>query len=76
MLVHATFSDHKSSTANNTLLGVENQDIGFTCNMYMYDMSRCKGKPTICIGENKDADQLCSVTAKLISTFVFAARIV
>ena len=34
------------------------------------------GKPTICIGENKDADQLCGVTAKLISTFVFATRIV
>ena len=29
------------------------------------------GKPTICIGENKDA-----VTAKLISAFVFATRIV
>ena len=28
-------------------------------------------KPTICIGENKDA-----VTAKLISAFVFASRIV
>ena len=53
------------------------------------------GKPTICIGENKDADQLrgnreadqrlCfrtktqisfAVTAKLISAFVFATRIV
>ena len=33
------------------------------------------GKPTICIGENKDADQL-AVTAKLISAFVFATRIV
>ena len=32
-------------------------------------------KPTICIGENKDADQL-RVTAKLISAFVFATRIV
>ena len=31
------------------------------------------GKQTICIGENKDADQL---TAKLISAFVFATRIV
>ena len=30
---------------------------------------------TICIGENKDADQL-AVIAKLISTFVFATRIV
>ena len=30
------------------------------------------GKPTICIGENKDAD----FTAKLISAFVFATRIV
>ena len=34
-------------------------------------------KPTICISENKDADQLCSyiscvVTAQLISAFVFA----
>ena len=25
-----------------------------------YYLSRCMGKPTICIGENKDADQLCS----------------
>ena len=33
------------------------------------------GKPTICIGENKDADQL-AVTAKLIIAFVFATRIV
>ena len=34
------------------------------------------GKPTICISENKDADQLIVVTAKLISAFVFATRIV
>ena len=42
------------------------------------------GKPTICIGENKDADQLRGsgnreadqVTAKLISAFVFATRLV
>ena len=36
------------------------------------------GKPTICIGENKGADQLRgnAVTAKLISAFVFAALIV
>ena len=34
------------------------------------------GKPTICIGENKDADQLRGVIAKLISAFVFATRIV
>ena len=33
------------------------------------------GKPTIYIGENKDADQLRG-TAKLISVFVFATRIV
>ena len=32
-------------------------------------------KPTICIGENKDSDQLHSNT-KLISAFVFATRIV
>ena len=32
-------------------------------------MSHLVGKPTICIGENKDADQL-------ISAFVFATRIV
>ena len=32
-------------------------------------------KPTMCIGENKGADQL-AVTLKLISAFVFAARIV
>ena len=37
------------------------------------------GKPTICIGEKKGADQLrgnCEVTAKLISAFVFATWIV
>ena len=34
-------------------------------------MSHRMGKPTICIGENKGA-----VTAKLISAFVFATRIV
>ena len=39
------------------------------------DMSRPVGKPTICIGENKGADQF-AVTAKLISAFVFATRIV
>ena len=33
------------------------------------------GKPTICIGENKGTDQF-AVTAKLISAFVFATRIV
>ena len=39
-------------------------------------MSPRLGKPTISIGENKDADQL-AVTAKLISAFfVFATRIV
>ena len=35
-------------------------------------LSRHMGKPTICIGENKDF----AVTAKLISAFVFATRIV
>ena len=33
------------------------------------------GKPTICIGKNKDADSF-AVTAKLISAFVFATQIV
>ena len=33
------------------------------------------GKPTICIGENKDADQLCG-SREMISAFVFATRIV
>ena len=36
-------------------------------------LSRLMGKPTICIGKSKDTDQ---VTAKLISAFVFATRIV
>ena len=40
-----------------------------------YYLSRRMGKPTICIGENKGADQFAE-TAKLISTFVFATRIV
>ena len=48
---------------------------------YTTHLSRLMGKPTICICENKDADQLCgyisfAVTAKLISAFVFATRIV
>ena len=33
------------------------------------------GKPTICLGEDKGADELRSVTAKLISTFAFATQI-
>ena len=33
-------------------------------------------KPTLCICENKGEDQLRSYTAKLISAFVFAIRIV
>ena len=32
------------------------------------------GKTKICIGENKDADQLRGYSAKLISAFVFATR--
>ena len=40
-----------------------------------HEMSRPMGKPTICIGENKGADQF-AVTAKLISAFVFATRTV
>ena len=40
-------------------------------------MSCLMGKPTICIGENKGADQLRSnCEADLISAFVFATRIV
>ena len=27
--------------------------------LFAVDMSRLMGKPTICLGENKDADQLC-----------------
>ena len=45
----------------------------------MLHLCRLMGKPTICISENKDADQLrgyFTVTAKLISAFVFATRIV
>ena len=33
-------------------------------------------KPTICICENKDADRSSAVTAKLISAFIFATKIV
>ena len=39
------------------------------------DLSRVMRKPTFSICENKDADQL-AVTAKLISAFVFATKIV
>ena len=38
-------------------------------------MSRLMGKPTICIGENKDADQLCS-NREADHAFVFATGIV
>ena len=44
------------------------------CFIFQY-MSRLMGKPTICIGENKGADQLRG-NAKMISAFVFATRIV
>ena len=43
--------------------------------MLTFIMSDCMGKPTKCLGENKDADQLAGTT-KLISTFVFATQIV
>ena len=39
-------------------------------------LSRLVRKSAFCICENKDADQLCSNTAKLISAFVFAIWIV
>ena len=40
-------------------------------------MSHRMGKPTICIGENKGANELSfAVTAKLISAFVFTTWIV
>ena len=45
----------------------------YTCSQYK--MSRCMGKPTICIGENKAAVSF-ALTAKLISAFVLATRIV
>ena len=38
-------------------LPIQDQLSGY--NVYLlFDMSRLVGKPTICIGENKDADQL------------------
>ena len=40
------------------------------------ELSRIVRKPDFCLGENKGADQLCGYTAKLISAFVFATRIV
>ena len=48
--------------------------IAFSCT----NVSRLMGKPTICIGENKDADQLRGnrTATKLISAFVFATWIV
>ena len=42
-------------------------------NEYLKYLSRLMGKPTICIGENKGADQLREAD---ISAFVFATRIV
>ena len=48
--------------------------------IFFNQMSRVMRKPTFCICENKDADQLRgnreAVTAKLISAFVFATQIV
>ena len=45
--------------------------------LYHVYLSRVVRKPAFCICENKDADQLRGkVTAKLISAFVFATRIV
>ena len=41
------------------------------CSLELSQLSRLMGKPTICIGENKDADQLRGNRA-----FVFATRIV
>ena len=40
---------------------------------YKVEMSRHMGKPTVCLGENKGADQLRS---SQISAIVFATRIV
>ena len=42
----------------------------------IFQLSRDVRKPDFCICENKDADQLRSITAKLISDFVFAIRTV
>ena len=39
-------------------------------------MSRCMRKQTIYKYETKGADQLCAVTAQMISVFVFATHIV
>ena len=39
-------------------------------------MSLVMRKPAFCICKNKDADQLRSITAQLISAFVFGIRIV
>ena len=45
-----------------------------------YNMSRCIGKPAICLSENKGADQLCMAKTKkqircAYCAFVFATRI-
>ena len=45
--------------------------LGLLCLPLFLELSHLMRKPTICIGENKDADQL---TTKLISSFVFAIR--
>ena len=38
----------------------ENAKMGMSEEMSKYLMSLCVRKPTVCIGENKAADQLCS----------------
>ena len=56
-----------------------NQSAMKLTNPRQQDNRRFMGKPTICIGENKGADQLlsnCEAVAKLISAFVIATRIV
>ena len=41
-----------------TMVSVRELDYVTTVSIQFYEMSRLMGKPTICIGENKDADQL------------------
>ena len=41
---------------------------------FLSKMSHCIRKPTNCICKNKGTDQLCSVTAQLITAFVFTTQ--
>ena len=65
------FHTHRLSSFRSAISATDTSCIPLC--FFGHNLSRHVGKPTICICKNKGADQL---TAKLISAFVFATRIV